>query len=420
MKILHVLNHSVPHTDGYCIRSANIVRFQREIGLDPIVVTSPHQEPVPTEPREVIEGIPYYRILTRSAIETPVFHELQAMRRLRDRIHEIAREEKPAVIHAHSPCTWGLAAHRAARRCGLPFVYEVRGLWEDSAVDQGRLRHGSLKYRAIRWLETAVARQADAVVTIAKLLVEEFEQRGINGQKLFLVQNGVNMADFSHAPPDECLRQKLGLNGCLTIGYVGSLSAWEGVDDLVRAVPAIVSVAPKTKLLIVGKGETEQELRSLIASLSLEQHVALVGSVPHREIAKYYALLDILVYPRRRSRTTDLVTPLKPLEAMALGKPILASDVGGLRELLTDGAATFFLAGDPKNLAARCLELIQSPQSRASLGESARRNILGQRDWQTVLRPYIEVYGYALRAHGKPKSVSEGMLPHIKRHSEGY
>jgi glycogen(starch) synthase len=392
MKVCHVLNHSVPHTDGYSVRSAAIVRHQAELGLEPVVVTSPHQEPVPIEPVEVIAGIRYYRVLPSREIRLPVLHELYAMRRLRRRVEEVIREERPDVIHAHSPCIWGCAAERAARRHRLPFVYEVRGLWEDAAVDQGRLRTGALKYRASRALETHVARRAGAVVVIAQGLVREFTGRGVDSRKLFLVPNGVNLEDFSPPCRSDDLKDKLGLNGCLTVGYIGSLYAWEGVDDLIRAVPHVVRHQPQVRFLIVGRGEQEEKLRRLIQDTSVERHVNLVGGVPHDEVARYYSMLDVLVYPRRSSRNTELVTPLKPLEAMAMGKAILASDVAGLAELLGEGSGVFHRAGDPADLAEKCLHLIADRRRRARLGARARQLASSQRDWRATVRTYLDVY----------------------------
>ncbi|NQU25304.1 MAG: glycosyltransferase, exosortase A system-associated [Candidatus Nealsonbacteria bacterium] len=404
MKILHVLNHSVPHLDGYCVRGASIVRFQREIGLEPVVVTSLHQEPVPTEPMETIDDVRYYRTLPHNETQLPVLHELAAIRRLRRRILEVADRERPDVIHAHSPCLWGHAAAAAARRLRLPLVYEIRGIWEDAAVDLGRLRETALKYRISRMLETRVARRADVVVAIADRLIAEFAGRGVDRRKMFLVPNGVSVKDFEDVEPasNAQLKEKLGINGCVAVGYIGSLYPWEGVDDLIRAVPEILRRQPNTKFVIVGRGEQEQLLRKLTDELSLESHVCLVGGVPHDEVADYYGILDVLVYPRRSSRNTELVTPLKPLEAMAMGKALLASDVGGLRELLADGAGLLHRPGDCDDLAEKCALMIGAPEKRKTLGDEARRAVLAKRDWRDVVRGYLKVYDFVLSGNDTP------------------
>ncbi|HID23654.1 MAG TPA: glycosyltransferase WbuB, partial [Planctomycetaceae bacterium] len=235
MKILHVLNHSLPHTDGYCVRSANIVRFQAAMGWQPVVVTSPYQEPEPSEPVELIEGIKYYRVMPHRQVRLPVFHQFHAVLRLRRRIGQVVREERPDVIHVHSPSLWAFAALPVAKRHGLPVVYEIRGLWEDGAVDQGRIRAGSMQYRVRRLLDERVAQRSAAVVVISGGLARDFQDRGVPAVKLFVVPNGVDAESFSRAPSDDRLRRALQLNGALVIGYIGSLYPWEGVKELVEA-----------------------------------------------------------------------------------------------------------------------------------------------------------------------------------------
>lgn len=399
MKILHILNHSVPHTDGYAVRSASIVRFQSGLGLEPVVVTSPRHEPVPTADVEVIDGVRYYRTFSRPGRGVPFLREIRSVRRMAARIEEIVQIERPDILHAHSPCLWGKAAARVARRHGLPLVYEIRGLWEDAAVDQGKIGTASLKYRFGRALETRVARSADAVTTIAEHLKGEFIQRGISREKIVLVPNGVDVDSFNPRHPDEQLVSELGLDGCIRIGYVGSLSPWEGIEDLLRAVPEIVSQAPRARFLIIGGGEQEATIRTLIRDLDVAGHVQFVGRVPHEDIARYYSIMDILVYPRKPTRNTELVTPLKPLEAMVMEKAVLGSDVGGVSELLEAGTGLLCRAGDPADLAKKCLQLITHPEQRRLLGVKAREHVLATRDWKTLIRRYLDVY--AIAANGR-------------------
>ncbi len=186
MRILHVFNHSVPHTDGYCVRSLNILRSQRNLGLEVVGVTSPHHEPPTKHAMEEVEGFQFYRCAAEGLTGRPVAHEVQAIGRFSARIREVAQQVSPQIIHAHSPTTWGIAARRAARKQKLPFVYEVRGIWEDAAVDQGKLTTASLKYRVSRWLETWLARRADALACISHGLIEEFASRGVQREKMWL------------------------------------------------------------------------------------------------------------------------------------------------------------------------------------------------------------------------------------------
>jgi PEP-CTERM/exosortase A-associated glycosyltransferase len=399
MKVLHVLHYSVPSLSGYTVRSRSIVCFQAKLGLEPVVVTSPRQEPVPADQVEVFDDVRYYRTPPPKGRGTPFLRELQAVGRTAARIEEVVQIEKPDVLHAHSPCLWGAAAARVAKRRRLPLVYEVRGNWEDAAVDLGKMGPKSLRYRLSRAWETRVARAADAVTTIADGLRIDLVQRGIDPRKIVLVPNGVNVDAFTAQPPDEDLMAQLGLRGRVCIGYVGSIFPWEGIIDLVRAIPRIAAAAPEVKCLIVGGGEQQAEIRRMIDELDVADHVLLTGKVPHEDIRRYYSVLDVMIYPRRSTRNTELVTPLKPLEAMAMGKAVLGSDVGGISELLADGTGLRFRAGDPADLADKCLQLITQPQTRESLGRNARAHVTAQRDWKKLVARYTQVYAAAVNGH---------------------
>ena len=396
-KVLHILNHSLPRTDGYAIRSANIVRFQRESGLEPVVLTSPaHLEG--SSDLDMIEGVRYYRTRRASRCSLPFVGQYDAIRRMAGRIDEVVQAEGSDVLHAHSPCLWGAAAGKAARRRGLPFVYEIRGFWEDAAVDQGKCSSRSLRYRLSRWLETRVARQASVVTTIAENLRTELIQRGIDSNNVIIVPNGVDAERFTPREPDHQLESALSLNGQPCIGYLGTLYPWEGVDDLVRAVPLILSRVPNVRVLIVGGGLEETRVRSLIAELDLRDRVTFVGNVPHEEVLRYYSLMDVLVYPRKSTRNTELVTPLKPLEAMAMQKAVLGSDVGGIRELLVPETGILFRSGDPADLAEKCISLLNDPEQRRALGENARRHVTAARNWRALAKAYRQVYSQAVEA----------------------
>jgi len=398
MKILHVLDHSVPVVDGYAIRSQSIVRCQRAEKLEPVVVTSArHPHPVDMEP-EVLDGIRYYRAPSYQEMRIPFAREMIRIRKMTAKISQVAEVERPDIIHAHSPCLWGAAARRAAHRRGIPFVYEIRGLWEDSAVDEGKFKEGSLRYRMSRALETSVCRSADIVTTIAGPLKEDLVQRGIPADKIVLTPNCVDGNRFIPLPADKSLKSELGLEDCLLIGYLGTLYPWEGVEDLVRAAPEILRQEPRARILIIAGGIREEAIRQLIKQMNLSDYVRFIGRVPHKDVERYYSLLDVLVYPRTSSRHTELVTPLKPLEAMAMKKAVLGSDVGGIRELLVGETGVVFRSGDVPDLSRKCVELLSSPEKRSALGEKAREHVLATRNWNALGAKYVEVYARASEA----------------------
>ncbi len=395
MKVLHVLNHSVPHTDGYCIRTLNILRFQEKAGIDVAGITSPHHEP-PTElSAETIEGFRFYRTRSVGLSARSVIHELQAIKRFKKRILEVVKEERPQIIHSHSPCLWGVAASGVARRMRIPFVYEVRGIWEDASVDQGRITTKSLKYRLSRALESWVAKRAQGVVGISDGLVQEFYSRGVPQNRLWKIANGVDVDAFAPVQPDNGFRNRLGLEGRSVVAYIGSLYEWEGVDDLIRAFVRVHELNQQATLVIVGGGDILPALKNVAAECQLGDTVRFMGKVPHTDILKYYSAADLLVYPRKRTRNVELVTPLKPLEAMALGKAIIGSDIGGIRELFPAQPLCIYPQGNSQALADRILTFLADPSLSKRIGDEMREYVISERRWDKIVAGYHAVYAAA-------------------------
>jgi PEP-CTERM/exosortase A-associated glycosyltransferase len=313
------------------------------------------------------------------------------VRALADRIIALHKEWPFDLIHAHSPALNGMAGARAAKKLGLPFVYEIRAFWEDAAVGNGTGREGSARYRLTRALENHVVKQADRVAVICEGLRSDLVARGFAAEKIFVSPNGVDMELFGNPPPpDEALAAQLGLTGKSVIGYIGSFYDYEGIDDLIAAMPLMASDA---HLLLVGGGPMEQALKLQAESSSARGRIHFVGRVPHEEVERYYSLVDVLAYPRKAMRLTELVTPLKPLEAMAQGRLVAASSVGGHRELIQDGVTgTLFAPDDPaaiaKALDALLADRAQWPERRAT----ARAFVAEERNWQKNIVRYDPVY----------------------------
>jgi PEP-CTERM/exosortase A-associated glycosyltransferase len=394
MKVLHVLDHSLPVMSGYSTRSRNIVGFQRHLGLAPLVVTSP-KHPAPGPEREEHDGITYYRTRRGRVAESSGYAgSLVLMRRFAARIAEVARAEEVRLLHAHSPVLNGLPALWVGRRLGLPVVYEARAFWEDAAVDHGTTREGSLRYRLTRALETYLFKHADRVVVIAEAMRREIIRRGVEPGRIAVVGNGVDIGRFQPVARNERLAGRLGINGDLVFGFIGSFYHYEGLRFLVETLPRLRERVPGARLLLVGGGEETAALREATARSG--DAILLPGQVPYEEVADYYSLIDVFVCPRKRMRLTELVTPLKPLEAMAMAKPVLASDVGGLSELIEHGSTgMLFRADDPSSLVEQAARLAASPDLRVALGRAARAHVERERSWPRVVSRYLEIYGAA-------------------------
>jgi PEP-CTERM/exosortase A-associated glycosyltransferase len=397
MRILHLLDVSAPTIAGYASRSRAIVNGQRAIGLDPIVLTSVRHKNRNGAALEEIDGIRHYRTLKPAF---PKRQPLAEMYWLRQRILEVARSERAEVIHAHSPILTGIPAWMAARQLGLGCVYEIRSLWEDAAVEKGAMSERSLRYRLSRGAETFLTRRVDAVVCICEGLRRDVGARGLPAERLRVVPNGVDVARFTPRPPDDATRARLGLQGRTVVGYIGTFFGFEGVVDLVEALARLIKQGRNDLAgLIVGTGTTYEACRGIAQRYGLADRIIHPGHVAAEEVERLYSVMDVLAYPRRSLRVTELVTPLKPLEAMAMEKAVIGSDVGGISELIEDGVTGLLhRPGDIGDLAAKIEMLAGNPTLRRTLGRQAREWVVAERDWTRIIRQYLPVYEAATRA----------------------
>lgn len=395
MKVLHIFDHSIPLHSGYTFRSRSILNEQRALGIETCHVTSPKQGNA-TESVDTVDGLTFYRSAQPTGLlsKIPGLNQLALVEPMTTRILAAIAAEKPDVLHAHSPALNGLAALRAAKISGLPVVYEIRAFWEDAAVDHGTCKEGDLRYTLTRQLENYVVSRADAVTTICEGLRADLVSRGYAADKFTVIPNAVNIEQFQLCgPKDATLEAELGLGGCQVLGFLGSFYAYEGLDLAVRALAQVHQQAPQLRLLLVGGGPQEQQLKQLVQQLGLNDKVIFTGRVPHADVDRYYSLVDLLLYPRKSMRLTDLVTPLKPLEAMAQGKLVLASDVGGHKELIRDGDNGYlFPADDVDALAAKMLQLLADREQWPQVLQRGRDYVENVRNWRVSVSHYLPLY----------------------------
>ncbi|WP_374511447.1 TIGR04063 family PEP-CTERM/XrtA system glycosyltransferase [Niveibacterium sp.] len=395
MRVLHILDHSIPLHSGYTFRTAAILREQRRLGWETFHVTSPKQGACAAS-EETVDGLQFFRtpLPTAAWSGKPLLGELELMRQLERRIDELIVQIKPQVLHAHSPVLNAIPAIRAGRRHGLPVVYEVRAFWEDAAVDHGTTQEGSLRYRATRALETWALRRVDHVTCICEGLRADIVARGIPAERVTVIPNAVDADAFdAGAAPDLALKQSLGLEGAEVLGFIGSFYAYEGLDLLLEAMPEILTRRPLARLLLVGGGPQDGALKRQAEALGLGDKVVFTGRVPHADVGRYYDLVDVLVYPRHPMRLTELVTPLKPLEAMAQQRVFVASDVGGHRELIRDGeTGVLFRAGNAVALADAVSRLLASPERWPALRAAGRQFVENERTWRNSVGRYRAIY----------------------------
>lgn len=406
MKVLHVFDHSIPLHSGYTFRSLALLRGQRALGWETYHLTSPkHTAGLGAKadgaPEEDVDGWHFFRTTDLPTATVPGLGEYRLMQVLERRIEQVARQVRANVIHAHSPVLNALPALRVGRRLGIPVVYEVRAFWEDAAVDHGSTREGSLRYRLTRLMETHALRRAAHVFTICEGLRSDIVARGIPAERVTVIPNAVDIEHFTPSQgADPQLRAELGLTGCTVLGFLGSFYAYEGLDLLLDSLPALLAQRPDVRVLLVGGGPQDEALRAQALRLGVADKVLFTGRVPHAQVARYYDQVDLLVYPRHSMRLTELVTPLKPLEAMAQARVMLASDVGGHKELIQDGVTgRLFRAGSASALAEAALDMLARKAMWAQMGASGRAFVESERNWTVSTSRYRAPFG-ALVGHG--------------------
>jgi glycogen(starch) synthase len=403
LRILHVLDHSIPLHSGYSFRTLAILREQRRLGWQTYHLTSA-KHTAGSANEEDIEGWHFFRTpgaATKS--RWPGVGEFELMRDLEARLHGVIDAVKPDLMHVHSPVLNALPALWARRRARVPVVYEMRASWEDAAVDHGTTQEGSLRYRASRAIESFAMKRADQVATICEGLRGDIRARGVADDKITVIPNAVDVADFRFGvPADPALRKHLGLDGAMVLGFAGSFYRYEGLHLLVHAVARMKPRHPRLRVLLVGGGPQDAALRAQVAAEGLNNCVIFAGRVPHDQVQRYYELIDLLAYPRLPCRLTDLVTPLKPLEAMAQGRVFVASDVGGHRELIRDGETGYLFPAGEASALETAIEAALAQQERwPELRLRARQFVESERTWANSVARYAKVYQRALHGRGR-------------------
>jgi PEP-CTERM/exosortase A-associated glycosyltransferase len=401
LRILHVLDHSIPLHSGYTFRTLSILREQRKRGWETFHLTSPKQGFAPALEDEV-EGWHFHRTPALAVSSLPGVGEITLMRQLERRLQQVSEQVRPHILHAHSPVLNAIPTLRVGQRLGIPVVYEVRAFWEDAAVDHGSTVQGSLRYGLTRWLETQALQRVHHVFTICEGLRKDIVERGISASKITVIPNAVDMALFGATVlPDLELKARLGLKNASVIGFIGSFYAYEGLDLLLDALPGLLLQQPDLRVLLVGGGPQEAALKSQAQRLGVADRVVFTGRVPHAEVHQYYEVLDMLIYPRHSIRLTELVTPLKPLEAMAQGRVLVASDVSGHKELIRHNVTgMLFKAGCVDALTQTVLQLLGTPLQWPAMKMAGRKFVDAERSWQRSVANYASVYEAIGVRHG--------------------
>lgn len=416
-RILYVLHKSLPDTcDGYSTRSHGLAQGILALGADLICVTRPgfphdlpHSSNREADDRPVVsvDGVDYHRLayprrseLTPQPEEQMIHGSFAYIEEAANRLKEAIRHYRPSCVVAASNLTTAAPACLAARALGLPFVYEVRGFWEITreSNDPGYLR--STKGKQERFIECGLARAADHVITLTTPMQDELVSRGVDPKKISVAPNACDpeRLEPTNREPDFALELALPPD-IPVIGYVGSFNPYEGLEDLLRACGQLRRAGTVFRILLAGgepaneKGDfpLTERLKDVATEENLDDWLVMPGRVPHGDVSRWYSLVDIAPFPRKSLPVTELVSPLKPLEAMAMAKAVIASNVGGMREIVEDGRTGLIIPNDDTDALAEALRtLVSNALIRRKLAQSARSWVESERSWhhsaQRVLR----------------------------------
>jgi PEP-CTERM/exosortase A-associated glycosyltransferase len=389
-RILHLLFASLPYRQsGYAMRSHAVGRCQRGAGLDPHLVTRsgfPATDDMKAAAsRETLDGLPYYRLLPFDRSSGVLSAAAQATARA---AAPLVEELRPAAFQAASNHLQATAALALAEPLGVPVVYEVRGFWEETwAANPWHTEEAARTtdhYRLSREAEMSAMQRADRIVTLSETMLQELVGRGCRPERIVVIPNAVDVEMFEPRPRDPALASELGIEpDDAVVGYVSSLNAYEGIPYLLEAIATLRARGRRVRLLLVGDGQEEASLRQLVRTLRLgDGTVIMPGRVEHSQVPRYYSLLDVFVVPRSGDRVSQLVTPLKPYEAMSMERAVVVSDVAALREIVTPGeTGVTFRPEDGADLADVLEALLDDPGERGRLGRQAREWVLGHRTW---------------------------------------
>ena len=405
-RVLHVVGNSLPGAQsGYTLRTHYTAVAQKQVGLDPHVVTQMgvghHGDDYA---REDIDGITYHRLPGPARGSEPF--DLW-MRRHVQRLANLVRVVRPVVLHAASDFINAQAAEVVGREFGIPVVYESRGFWEETWLSRQAQTFGWDDLAGLeathglpdvyvwrRAIEDRLRRGADRVVTLADVMADRIEAGGVARERIAVIPNGVDVSAFPLLTRNQELASRLGLSDSTTvIGYISSVVEYEGIDTLIAAYATVKASTPSpVALLIVGEGAVRERLMAQASGLGLDD-VIFTGRVAHDAVLDYYSVIDIFVVPRRPVEVCHLVTPLKPFEAFSTGRAVVLSNVRALAQLAAQsGAAELFDAGDEQSLASVLLGLLKDPQRRDALAAAGAAWVRTERTWAANAQAYVRLY----------------------------
>lgn len=410
---VHLLTNSLPATQsGYTLRThrllqslvqnrvLNVLAFTR-IGY-PVAIGS-----LGASATAQVDAINYRRILPARLAKTHPQRLVQWVREVAQQVLAETQPNQPRVVHTTTNYPNALAAAALARTLGAPWVYEVRGIMEETWASNKKTAaaraeaESSERFALIRARETQLMRQADHVITLSSVMKEQLIQRGIAPGHITVVPNAVNDSLLERNLTPQGAREQLGLaQSGFWVGSVSSLVDYEGFDTLLRAVALARQAGRDVRVLLAGDGVMRGKLQDLANELGLGENAVFLGKVAPEQAFVAHQALNAFVVPRKNVKVAQSVTPLKPIEAMALGRAVIASDIPPLAELVhNDVARPAGLLAEAENPAsfARAIEQLMDNSKLANQLVRNGKELARTRTWahnaHTVQSVYQQVLG---------------------------
>lgn len=398
--LLYLLHHSRPYmSNGYATRGHGMARGMIEAGIGLTCLTRPGfpldiqgEWPENVPERDVLDGVTYLRELTpkRNGPDRSRTYLSDAA----DAIEVRLRALRPQAVMVASNYVAALPALIAARRVGLPIAYEVRGFWEITELSRDGSLENAFSHKLKIRIESAVAGACDHIFTLSHPMAEELVARGVSRKRISLLPNSCDPTQLKPRARDAQLASRWNIpEGVPVIGYVGSFVQYEGLDDLVLACAKLRAQGLDFRLVLVGneksqgsgRGPIVEQIEIIARDQNLAGLLVMPGRVPHEEVEAWYSLIDIAPFPRKPQPVTEMVTPLKPLEAMVMQKAVVVSSVGAMAEMVEDGkTGLIFAKGDVASLADCLAQLVRDAGLRQRLGQAAQAYVGSERTWLTM------------------------------------
>ncbi len=400
-RVLYMLHNSLPYeSGGYATRSHGLLCGVRQNGWDiqavtrlayPLDLTKHHGKSIP--PKSEVDGVTYHRLQPNDVGygNIPLREYIQTYA---EELHDYVSDLNPSILHGASNHMNGHAANLVAQELGIPSVYEVRGLWEITRASRQPNWYGSEQYKFVENMEAKAAKDATAVICITQALADEMIRRGVEPEKITLVHNGVHVDRFTPRKRDDGLAKELGIDDQVVIGYVGSIVGYEGLNMLVDAAENLQQRdILNFTMLIIGDGAALESLEDQVSDSPASRHFIFTGRVPHEDVERYYSLIDIAPFPRLSQPVTEMVSPLKPFEAMAMEKLVIASNVAALEEIVKHEETGLLFEKDNVHSLTNVLQLgITDSKMRLKLGKQARKWVKEERDWPILAKRVTAIY----------------------------